>query len=73
MVKEEKTFFQHFKEMLKTGGVFMWPLLVVPFIVLFLFISKLIYLSGRRSAGSPKAIAEAQESPWFRIRAMPSP
>ncbi|MDQ3000456.1 MAG: DUF3450 family protein [Fibrobacterota bacterium] len=61
MTKEDKTFFQHFKEMLKTGGIFMWPLLVVPFIVLYLFFSKLIYLIGRRSGGT-KTVAEAQES-----------
>lgn len=59
--KEEKSFLGSFKEMLKTGGIFMWPLLVVPVVVLFLFFSKLVYLSGRRSGGA-KAIAEAQDS-----------
>ncbi len=61
MEKEDKTFWQRFKEMLKTGGVFMWPLLLVPLIVLVLFAYKLLYLLGRRAAG-PKEIAEAQDS-----------
>lgn len=59
--KEEKTFWQHFKEMLKTGGVFMWPLLAVPFVVLFLFGNRFAFLMGRRS-GSAKEYAEAVES-----------
>jgi biopolymer transport protein ExbB len=61
IAKEEKSFWQRFREMLKTGGVFMWPLLVVPVIVIALILMKLVFIAGRRS-GSPKAVAEAQES-----------
>jgi biopolymer transport protein ExbB len=61
MQKEEKSFVASFQEMLKTGGVFMWPLLVIPFIVLALFSYKLFYVLGRRAGGS-KQYGEAQDN-----------
>lgn len=61
MQKEEKSFWQHFKEMLKTGGVFMWPLLVIPFIVLGLFFQKLATVNAARSGGR-KQYDEAQDN-----------
>jgi biopolymer transport protein ExbB/TolQ len=61
MQTEEKSFWQHFKEMLKTGGVFMWPLLVIPFIVIILFGYKLKVVNAARSGGR-KQYAEAQDN-----------
>jgi len=46
--------------MIKTGGVFMWPLLVIPIVVLVLFFQKLVYLN-RRSGGKPKEIEAVLE------------
>ena len=56
--KEEKSFLGSFRAMLKTGGVFMWPLMIIPFIVVGLFLIKLVYVTGRR-AGSPKLYGQA--------------
>jgi biopolymer transport protein ExbB len=61
ITQEEKSWWEHFTMMLKTGGVFMYPLLVVPFIVIALFLMKLVFLMGRRS-GSPAQVEEARKT-----------
>lgn len=52
---EEKKmgFVESVKHMVKTGGVFMWPLLAIPLVVLYLFFAKLFMILGQRG-GSRK-------------------
>jgi biopolymer transport protein ExbB len=47
------TLWEQFRHMIKTGGVFMWPLLVIPLVVIYLFGLKLYVVMGRRG-GSKK-------------------
>lgn len=44
---------EQFKHMVKTGGVFMWPLLFIPLVVIYLFSLKIFVVMGRRG-GSKK-------------------
>lgn len=59
--KEEKSFWKELRHTVKTGGVFMWPLLVIPLFVLWLFFAKLIAVYRSRSGGS-KAYGIAVDS-----------
>lgn len=49
--KEEKNFWKDLAHTFKTGGVFMWPLLAIPLVVLVLFFRKLVAVMRGR-AGS---------------------
>jgi biopolymer transport protein ExbB len=60
IVKEEKSFFKELLHTIKTGGVFMWPLLVIPLVVLFLFFQKLSAIFKSRAAD--RVYAQAVES-----------
>jgi len=57
IVKEEKSFFKSLFHTVKTGGVFMWPLLIIPIVVLVLFFQKLFAVF--RSRAADKLYAEA--------------
>jgi biopolymer transport protein ExbB len=59
--KEEKSFWKDLRHTVKTGGVFMWPLLIIPLIVLYLFFAKL-FAVARSRAGGPKAYGKAVAS-----------
>jgi len=52
----DQGFFTRLFHTVKIGGIFMWPLLIIPFIVIGLFISKLLQLL--RARGSQKTCAE---------------
>jgi biopolymer transport protein ExbB len=60
IVKEEKSFWKELMHTVKTGGVFMWPLLVIPLVVLFLFFQKLFAVFKSRAA--ERVYAQALES-----------
>lgn len=49
--KEEKNFWKSLLHTVKTGGVFMWPLLVIPVIAMLLFFQKLRVVFLSRSGG----------------------
>jgi biopolymer transport protein ExbB len=51
--QEKLSLFDQMKHMIKTGGVFMWPLLAIPLWVIYLFFFKLIVI-GKRRGGSQK-------------------
>ncbi len=59
--KEEKSFWKSLLHTVKTGGVFMWPLLIIPLVVLALFFSKLFAVLRSR-AGGRGLYAQAVES-----------
>ncbi len=50
--KEEKSFWKSLMHTVKTGGVFMWPLLVIPVIVIVMFFSKLLAVYRSRAGGT---------------------
>ncbi|MDB5105726.1 MAG: MotA/TolQ/ExbB proton channel [Fibrobacteres bacterium] len=50
IVKEEKSFWKSLFHTVKTGGVFMWPLLIIPVVVLVLFFQKLFAVFRSRAA-----------------------
>ncbi|HKP95481.1 MAG TPA: DUF3450 family protein [Fibrobacteria bacterium] len=50
--KEEKSFWKSLMHTVKTGGVFMWPLLVIPVVVLVLFFGKLFAVYRSRAGGA---------------------
>lgn len=50
IVKEEKSFWKELMHTVKTGGVFMWPLLVIPVVVLVLFFQKLFAVIRSRAS-----------------------
>lgn len=52
IVKEEKSFWKELAHTVKTGGVFMWPLLVIPVVVLVLFFQKLTAVFRSRAPES---------------------
>ena len=52
----KRSFFQSLEHAVKTGGVFMWPLLVIPFLAFGLFMRKLVQLM--RNRGNAKQIAQ---------------
>jgi biopolymer transport protein ExbB len=58
--QEEQSFWKSFFHTIKTGGIFMWPLLVIPVIVIGLFIQKLLSVYRSR-AGGQKLYTEAME------------
>ncbi|MEO6095777.1 MAG: DUF3450 family protein [Fibrobacteria bacterium] len=60
IVKEEKSFFKGLLHTVKTGGVFMWPLLIIPLVVLFLFFQKLFAVFKSRAAD--RVYAQAVDS-----------
>ena len=49
--KEEKNFWKSLLHTVKTGGVFMWPLLIIPVIAILLFLQKLFVVFRSRSGG----------------------
>jgi biopolymer transport protein ExbB len=49
IVKEEKSFWKELMHTVKTGGVFMWPLLIIPVVVLVLFFQKLFAVFRSRA------------------------
>jgi biopolymer transport protein ExbB len=51
MQKEDKSFWKSLFHTVKTGGVFMWPLLIIPLVVLALFFTKLFAIFRSRSGG----------------------
>lgn len=59
--KEDKSFWKSLMHTVKTGGVFMWPLLVIPVVVLVLFFGKL-YAVIRSRAGGIRLYGKAVES-----------
>jgi len=59
--KEEKSFWKSLRHTVKTGGVFMWPLLIIPLVVLWLFFAKL-FAVYRSRAGGTKVYGRAVES-----------
>ena len=50
--EEKKSFIRELMHTVKTGGVFMWPLLVIPVVVIFMFFSKLFAVYRSRAGGS---------------------
>jgi biopolymer transport protein ExbB len=56
----KRTLWEEAKHTLKTGGVFMWPLLIIPFVVLGLFSRKLLQLSRGRARADWIADAAAK-------------
>jgi biopolymer transport protein ExbB len=60
IVKEEKSFWKGLMHTVKTGGVFMWPLLIIPVVVLVLFFQKLFAVF--RSRAAERTYAQALES-----------
>jgi biopolymer transport protein ExbB len=59
--KEEKSFWKSLMHTVKTGGVFMWPLLIIPLFVLYMFFAKLFTVFRSRAGGS-KAYGKAVDS-----------
>lgn len=59
--KEEKSFWKDLRHTVKTGGVFMWPLLIIPLIVLWLFFAKLFAVVRSRMGGT-RAYGQAVDS-----------
>lgn len=59
--KEEKSFWKSLMHTVKTGGVFMWPLLIIPLFVLYMFFAKLFTVVRSRAGGS-KAYGMAVDS-----------
>ena len=59
--KEEKSFWKSLRHTVKTGGVFMWPLLIIPLVVLYLFFAKLFAVVRSRAGGS-QAYGKAVDS-----------
>ncbi|MBW8890336.1 MAG: DUF3450 family protein [Fibrobacteres bacterium] len=59
--KEEKSFWKSLMHTVRTGGVFMWPLLIIPLFVLYMFFSKL-FTVVRSRAGGVKAYGKAVDS-----------
>lgn len=55
--KPKQTYWQELMHMVKTGGVFMWPLLLIPLVVLWLFFTKHFQIQAARQ-GSRKSIEE---------------
>lgn len=51
MKQEEKSFWKDLWHTIKIGGVFMWPLLIIPVIVLILFFGKLASILRSRAGG----------------------
>jgi biopolymer transport protein ExbB len=51
IVKEEKSFWKSLMHTVRTGGVFMWPLLIIPLIAIGLFLQKLISVIISRKGG----------------------
>lgn len=49
--KEEKSFFKSLFHTVKTGGIFMWPLLIIPLIAIGLFLQKLFSVLRSRAGG----------------------
>ncbi|MDB5046998.1 MAG: MotA/TolQ/ExbB proton channel [Fibrobacteres bacterium] len=49
--KEEKSFWKSLFHTVRTGGVFMWPLLIIPIVVLVLFFAKLFAVFRSRAGG----------------------
>ncbi len=52
IVKEERSFWKSLSHTVKTGGVFMWPLLIIPLVVIFMFLQKLFSVVRSRAGGS---------------------
>lgn len=52
MKQEKKSFWKDLWHTIKIGGVFMWPLLVIPVVVLIMFFSKLFVVYRSRAGGS---------------------
>jgi biopolymer transport protein ExbB len=59
-VEKPKSFFRRLINTVKTGGVFMWPLLIIPLLAIYLFAHKIIYVGSRR-AGGTRLAAQAVE------------
>lgn len=60
MTVEQKSFAKRLWTTVKTGGVFMWPLLIIPLLAIYLFFNKLVYVAARR-AGGTRLAGEAVE------------
>ena len=58
---EDKSFWKSLRHTVKTGGVFMWPLLIIPLFVLYLFFAKLFSVYRSR-AGGTKVYGRAVDS-----------
>ncbi len=50
--KEEKSFWKSLMHTVKTGGIFMWPLLIIPVIAIALFLQKLLSVFVSRAGGT---------------------
>lgn len=58
---EDKSFWKSLRHTVKTGGVFMWPLLIIPLFVIYLFLAKLFSVYRSR-AGGTKVYGRAVDS-----------
>ncbi len=58
--KEEKSFWKSLMHTVRTGGVFMWPLLIIPLFVIYMFLAKLFTVF--RSRAGAKAYGKAVDS-----------
>ena len=71
--KEDKSFWKSLFHTVRTGGVFMWPLLIIPVVVLVLFFTKLFAVYRSRAGGSGlygKAVEKLSEHPEEVIKLM---
>ncbi len=50
--KEDKSFWKSLFHTVKTGGIFMWPLLIIPIIAIGLFLRKLYTILASRAGGT---------------------
>jgi biopolymer transport protein ExbB len=69
--KEEKSFWKELMHTVKTGGVFMWPLLIIPVIVVALFLMKLFAVFRSRAGGTApygKAVDHLSDKPEEAIK-----
>jgi biopolymer transport protein ExbB len=68
---EEKSFWKGLRHTVKTGGVFMWPLLVIPLAVLWLFFAKLAAVIRSRAGGMKlygRAVASLEKDPETALK-----
>jgi biopolymer transport protein ExbB len=71
MKQEEKSFWKDLWHTIKIGGVFMWPLLIIPVVVLIMFFSKLYVVYRSRLGGRglyAKAVASLEGKPDEAMR-----
>ncbi len=70
--ENKKGFFATLRNTVKTGGIFMWPLLIIPFIVVGLFLRKLLQLLRNRANKKLciEAIAKLQQGDMVGAKAI---